>query len=69
MQEHVLKVNEPKLHDAVVLSLHDNGLALVRTDNRCMDEGYSPSLALAQSLSKRMTDTRAAVQVVSIDNR
>jgi hypothetical protein len=69
MQEHVLKVSEPKLHDAVVLSLHDNGLVLVRADSRCMDEGYDPTLALAQSLSRRITDMRAAIQIVEIGNR
>jgi hypothetical protein len=69
MSEHTLRVSEPRLMDCILLALHDNGLMLVKADGSAFERGYSPALAMAQSLGVRITSMVPAIQVVEIDDR
>jgi hypothetical protein len=66
---HSIRINEQALQDAVLLALNDSGLRLVAASGDQFKVGYSPSLALAQCLQKRILYATPVIMVVEVDDR
>jgi hypothetical protein len=64
-----IRINEQALQDAVLLSLNDAGLRLVTASGDQFKVGYSPSLAMAQSLMKRIMYSQPVIVVTEVDDR
>lgn len=62
-----LKVDEVRLGQEILVCLNECGLKLVRTDGKDFDLGYSPTLAMGQTLAERLKFQAPAVYVHTME--